>query len=170
MDALEYLKTKKLINEIEDSFTIKKDESEYNLLDLLNEYKKESDDKYLRLLAEFDNYKKRIIKEKEDLISKTKLDTLNSILELNDELNISFKALDENTLDKIYPIISKLHFSLEKIGLKEIKIDTYNEDYHEVISVIPGDETKIIDVISKGYTLNDKVVRYPKVIIMKNEQ
>lgn len=169
MNALEFLKEKKLIDSHSNSFTIIKDEIEYNLLDILDEYKKESDDKYLRLVAEFENYKKRINKEKEDLTIKTKLDTLNMVLELNDELNISLKSLDQNTLFNIDPILSKFKSLLDKIELKEIQTITYDDSIHEVISVLPGDETKIIDVLSKGYTLNDRVVRYPKVIITKNE-
>lgn len=169
MDALEFLKEKKLIDSESTSFTIIKDDLEYNLLDILDEYKKDSDDKYLRLVAEFENYKKRINKEKEDLVIKTKLDTLNMVLELNDELNISLKSLDQNTLSNIKPILSKFKSLLDKTGLKEIQTHTYDDNIHEVISVLPGDETKIIDVLSKGYTLNDKIVRYPKVIITKNE-
>ena len=169
MEALEFLKEKNLIDKESHSFTIIKDESEYNLLDLLNEYKKDSDNKYLILLADFENYKKRVNKEKEDLVTKIKLDSLNSILELNDELNLSLKTLDQITLSKIDPIISKFKSSLEKIGLKEIQTETYDENTHEVISVLSGDETKIIDVLSKGYTLNNKIVRYPKVIISKND-
>jgi molecular chaperone GrpE len=169
MNALEFLKQKNLIDQKSNSFTIIKDEIEYNLLDILDEYKKESEDKYVRLFAEFDNYKKRVNKEKEDIITKTKLDTLDLILELNDELNLSIKSLDQNTISNISPILSKFKSILDKTGLEEIQTNTYDENIHEVISVIPGDETKIIDVLSKGYTLKNKIVRYPKVIISKND-
>lgn len=169
MNTLEFLKKINIINEDANSFTIIKDNVEYNLIDILDEYKKDSTNRYLSLLADFENYKKRVSKEKEDISTKVKLDTLNSILELNDDFNISLKSLDENSKKNILPIINKFNLSLEKMGLKEIQTLSYDENIHEVVSVIIGQETKIVDVLSKGYTINDKIIRYPKIILSKNE-
>jgi molecular chaperone GrpE (heat shock protein) len=65
-------------------------------------------------------------------------------------------------------ILSKLDTFLKSQGIENIQTDEYDEDLHEVISVIPSDEVKVFDVVSKGYTLNGKPFRYPKIILGKN--
>ena len=72
---------------------------------------------------------------------------------------------EENTGVKL--IAQKLENFLKSQGVEAIQTDTYDEDLHEVISVIPSEETKIIDVASKGYTLNGKPFRYPKIVLGK---
>ena len=129
------------------------------------ETKAELKDKYLRLYAEFENYKKRAQKEKEEIKITTKVSTLSSILDVNDDLHIASKQIKSEGIDLI---LSKLESFLKKQGIETIQTETYDPDIHEVISVVPtGDENKIVDVINKGYKFNDKVIRYPKVILGK---
>jgi molecular chaperone GrpE len=127
---------------------------------------KESSDKYLRLAADFENYKKRVQKEKEDLISNTKVKMLQSILDMDNDLNFAVKSSPELG-DGVKLIISKLDTFLKSQGIETIQTNEYDEDLHEVITVLQSDDTKIIDVVSKGYTLNGKPFRYPKIILGK---
>lgn len=122
-------------------------------------------DKYIRLYAEFENYKKRSLRDKEDIKSNAITKTIEVVLDLNDDLNLSKKSItDSTTLDGINLIIDKVSTSLSKIGIEEIPTDEYNIDLHEVISVV-GDGKKIIDVLSKGYTLYGTPFKYPKVVL-----
>lgn len=134
-------------------------------LEVLNDKLIESENKYIRLYADFENYKKRSQKEKEDLITNTKIKLLQSILDMDNDLNFALKSNGDN--DGIKLIISKLDNFLKSQGIETIQTETYDEELHEVISVIPGDSEKIIDVVSKGYTLNGKPFRYPKIILSK---
>ena len=107
-------------------------------------------DKYLRLSAEFDNFRKRVLKEKEDLIIKTKSSVLESILEIDSDLSLALK----NTND----LLSQ--------GRQTIQTTTYDADIHDVISIVStGQKDKIIDVVSKGYMINDKIIKHPKVVL-----
>lgn len=126
---------------------------------------KESEDRYLRLYADFENYKKRTQKEKEDLVTNTKIKLLQSILDMDNDLNFALKSNGDS--DGINLIISKLWTFLKSQGIESIQTETYDDELHEVISIIPGEEEKIVDVVSKGYTLNGKPFRYPKIILSK---
>jgi len=125
--------------------------------------KDELNDKYLRLCAEFDNYKKRVAKEKEDIKTKTKIDTITSILDLDNDLSIATK---NDPSEGLKLIVSKVDKYLNSQGISSIPCDEYDIDTHEVISKI-SDGEDIIDVASKGYKLNDTIIRYPKVILGK---
>ena len=125
-------------------------------------------DSYLRLYADFDNYKKRVIKEKEEIRLKTKLDTLQSVLELDNDLHLAQKVIkDPKSLEAVKIITDKLSSFLKSKGFEEVQTETYDEDLHEVISVIETGKEGIVDVVSKGYKLNGQVVKYPKVILSK---
>jgi molecular chaperone GrpE len=122
------------------------------------------DDRMLALAADFDNYKKRVQKEKEELVTNTKVKMLTSILDMDNDLSIALK----NTEDEgVKLIANKLTNFLKSQGIEEIQTDSYDEDLHEVISILEVGESKIIDVIGKGYTLNGKPFRYPKIILGK---
>lgn len=125
----------------------------------------EANDKYLRLAAEFDNYRRRINKEKEDLTMSTKTKMLSSILDLDSDLSIATKQEKDN--DGLKLMQSKIENFLQSHGVKSIQTETYDEDLHEVVQVLEIGEQKIIDVISKGYTINEKPFRYPKIILGK---
>lgn len=133
-----------------------------------SQYEPDWKDSYLRLYADFDNYKKRVIKEKEDIKVKTKLDTLQSVLELDNDLHIAQKMIkDESSLKAVKIVTDKLTNFLKSRGFEEIQTEIYDEDLHEVISVIETGHVKILDVVSKGYKLNGQVVKYPKIILSK---
>jgi molecular chaperone GrpE len=171
MEALEFLREKKLLSEDKESFKIIHDDAgELSLVEMLNEYSElKGNDKYLRLAAEFENYKKRVQKEKEDLVLNTKVKTLSSLLDMDNDFNIATKSIkNEEALEGIRVIHSKLSSFLISQGIEEVQTESYDEDLHEVISVIPGEDNKIVDVVSKGYTLNGKPFRYPKIVLSKN--
>jgi len=144
------------------------------LLSQYNELEKkltESEDKYLRLFAEFDNYKKRVQKEKEEIKVSTKNQTLSSVLDLDSDLSIAMKN-SKGDNEGLKLIISKLDTFLKNQGIEPIQTETYDADLHEVISVLDvvGEEAItpiVIDVVSKGYTLNGKPFRFPKIILGK---
>lgn len=163
MDTVEFLREKKLLAEDKESFTIIHDEAgEVSLNDLLNEFSGESKNSYLRLAAEFDNYKKRVAKEKQDLVNNTKVKMLTAILDMDSDISIAMKNVEDEGLKLI---ASKLDKFLKEQGIESIQTDTYDGELHEVISVIDVGEEKIVDVVSKGYTLNGKPFRYPKIIL-----
>jgi molecular chaperone GrpE len=133
---------------------------------VLEEQLKESNEKYLRLAAEFENFKKRTIKEKEDLVSNTKVKMIQSILDMDNDLNFALKNSEVSEGMKL--ILNKLQSFLKSQGIEEIQTENYDEDLHEVISVIESDKSGIVDVVSKGYTLNGQPFRYPKIILAKD--
>ena len=134
-----------------------------------------AEDKYIRLYAEFDNYKRRVSKEKEDIRNNTKVSMITSILDMDNDISIALKNIkDEAARDGVRLIAQKLENFLKNQGIESIQTETYDEDLHEVISVIPigsGDnstgETKIIEVVSKGYSLNGQPFRHPKIVLGK---
>lgn len=146
---------------------IKEENLEYTSLEMeLNTKLIESEDKYLRLFAEFENYKKRVQKDKEDIRIATKTNMLSSILDLDSDLAIAMKN-SKGDNEGLKLIMSKLERFLNNQGVESIQTDTYDADLHEVISVLEVGEEKIVDVVSKGYTINGNPFRYPKIILGK---
>ena len=136
----------------------------------------ELEDKYLRQVAEFDNFRRRVMKEKAELILNGGEKVLTSLLPVVDDLEraqqhmanaTDVKALKEG----IDLIIDKFNKLLKSQGVKEIetKGKDFDVNYHEAITMIPSENDeqkgKIVDCVSKGYTLNDKVIRYAKVVV-----
>lgn len=131
-------------------------------------------DKYIRLVAEFDNYKKRTLKEKTELIFNGSEKTIGAVLPILDDFE---RAIADNTDDATavkegFSLIYKKFFeTLEKLGVKKIETEDadFNVDYHEAIAMIPGmgddKKGKVIDCVQTGYTLNDKVIRHAKVAV-----
>ena len=134
-------------------------------------------DKYLRLYSEFDNYRKRTIKEKIELSKTASADVILSILPVLDDFERAIKAFeisDESTdalKHGIILIFNKFTNILSQQGLKQIKAvgEEFNTDFHEAITQIPATDPamkgKIIDETEKGYILYDKVIRYSKVVV-----
>lgn len=133
-------------------------------------------DKYLRQVAEFDNYRKRTLKEKTELILNGGAKVLESLLPVLDDLERAAqnmeKSDDVQTLKEgVDLIISKLNKTLEAQGLK--RMDTigadFDTDYHEAVALIPAQEDSqknhVIDCVQTGYMLNDKVLRHAKVVV-----
>lgn len=130
----------------------------------VEQIKSEMNNQYLRLLADFDNYKKRINKEKEEIKLNTKIQMLSSILDIDSDLAIAKKSIKDEGLNLI---LSKLDSFLKSQGVESIQTESYDSELHEVISIMEIGEEKIVDVISKGYTINGKPFRYPKIILGK---
>lgn len=133
-------------------------------------------DKFLRLFAEFENYKKRTAKERIELFTTASQDLMTSLLPILDDFDRAYseisKSSDKDLLKGITLISDKLKDTLKSKGLTEVEVkqgDMFNADDHEAITQIPAPSKKlkgkIIDVIEKGYALGDKVIRFPKVVI-----
>ena len=123
-----------------------------------------NNDKFLRLYAEFENYKKRVSNERAILVNKTKLESISSLLDFNDELYYAIKNLPANETEGLLILSDKLNSRLVAMGIMEIQTDIYDMDQHDVISAI-GDDKKIVDVISKGYSIDGVIYRHPKVVL-----
>ena len=141
---------------------------EDNPVSVLEEQLKEEKIKYLLLYADFENYKRRVHKEKEELKSNTKVSMITSILDMDNDIELAIKNIkDDSARDGVKLIASKVQNFLKTQGIEPIQTETYDEDLHEVISVLEIGETKIVDVVSKGYTLNEKPFRFPKIVLGK---
>ena len=163
------MEEKELINENQSGEFVEQSESTVDPIAELNEKLQQSEEKYLRLYAEFENYRKRVQKDKEEIAVKTKVKMLTSILDMDNDLSFAIKSVKSTEAqDGLRLIYSKLETFLKSQGIEEIQTETYDDELHEVISVMPSEEEKIIDVVSKGYTLNDKPFRYPKIILGRN--
>ena len=137
---------------------------------------KELEDKHLRLFSEFENYRKRTQKEKSDLITSAKADTFKLLLPILDDFDRALKSISEasnvdSLKEGVLLIYNKITKSLETQGLTEmdVKEKEFNAEEHEAITNIsaPSEKLKgkILDVLEKGYILNEKIIRYPKVIV-----
>lgn len=136
----------------------------------------EQKDKYLRLSAEFDNYRKRTLKEKAELILNGGEKSLSSILPVIDDFERAIKTMETATdvnavKEGVELIYHKFMAVLAQNGVKpiETKDQPLNTDYHEAIAVIPApteeQKGKILDCVQTGYMLNDKVIRHAKVVV-----
>jgi molecular chaperone GrpE len=126
-------------------------------------------EKYQRTLAEFDNWKKRLNREKEDLVITTKSRILEPIMNMYGDLILSTKYLSPSELEKINPIINKFNNWIHSMDIELIDNTEYDPDKHEVVSIINSDKSGILDVVSLGWTLNGKIIKYSKIILSKNE-
>ena len=148
-------------------------ESEKSDFDKLKDELAEFKDKYLRLYSEFDNFRKRTSKEKLDLIQNANEQLLVALLPIVDDFDRASKAGEENQDMEGYKLIQdKFTKSMEKYGVKIMKVEAgsdFDPDFHEAITQIPAPDEKlkgkIVDVIEKGYLLNEKVIRYAKVVV-----
>ncbi len=126
----------------------------------------EAEEKYVRLYAEFENYKRRVQKEKEEIKFNTKVGMVTPILDMDNDVAIAIKNIkDESAREGVQLIAQKLENFLKSQGIESIQTETYDDELHEVISVVPTGKTEIIDVVSKGYMLNCKPFRHPKIVI-----
>ena len=143
--------------------------------DQLKEDLAKEKDRFLRLFAEFENYKKRTAKERIDLYKTANEDVLIALLPVLDDFDRAIieisKSGDENLIKGVELIFDKLKNTLTAKGLEMVEVragDAFNADYAEAITQIPApsDELKgkIVDVVEKGYKLGDKIIRFPKVV------
>ena len=145
---------------------------EENLAKQLEELK----DKYLRTVAEFENFKRRTLKEKTELILNGGEKTITAILPIIDDMERAIEnAHKQACVDAVEEgwelIYKKLLSTLEGMGVRKIEVDgkDFDVDFHEAVAMVPGmgddKKGKIIDCVQTGYTLNDKVIRHAKVAV-----
>jgi molecular chaperone GrpE len=144
---------------------------------LLKAKVEELNDKYLRLFSEFDNYRKRTIREKIDMGRTASEEVISSLLTILDDFERANKAFESKDItveamkEGIQLIYLKFRNILTQKGLKEMNAtgEIFNTDFHEAITHIPAPgkdmKNKVLDEVEKGYLLNDKVIRYAKVVI-----
>jgi len=149
--------------------------NELSAEDKLKEELKEANDKYLRLYAEFDNYRRRTTKERQEQLLTAGKDVIVSMLPVLDDFERALKAMETATdvipvKEGVALVQNKLKHILTAKGLKEMstKGQPFDAEVHEAITNIPaGDEQKgkVVDELEKGYFLNDKVIRFAKVVV-----
>jgi molecular chaperone GrpE len=136
----------------------------------------EQKEKYLRLYAEFDNFKRRTAKERVELIQTAGKEVIQGLLEVMDDMDRAEKQMNNSSdigiiREGIQLVFHKFRSNMQSKGLKEMESigKEFNPDIHEAITEIPspGNEGKIIDQVEKGYYLNDKIIRFAKVVVGK---
>ena len=147
-----------------------------NMLAEAQQMVNEERDKYLRLAAEFDNYRKRTLKEKAELIKNGGEKTLTAILPVLDDFERALKNMEATEATQamkegVELIFTKFNKVLAQEGLQKIETEgkDFDVDFHEAIALIPAPSEdlkgKILDCVQTGYTLNDKVIRHAKVAV-----
>jgi molecular chaperone GrpE len=137
---------------------------------------RELKDKHLRLLAEFDNYKKRTMRERLDLLNSASKDVMVSLLPVLDDFDRAKKSADDPNNEEVFSegvtmVYNRLYNILQNLGLKAMTStgEPFDAEYHEAITEIPAPDEKmkgkVIDTLEKGYTLNDKIIRHAKVVV-----
>jgi molecular chaperone GrpE len=153
-------------------------EEELSVEEKLSQELETQKDKYLRLFAEFENYKRRTSKERIELFKTAGQEVMQAMLPVLDDFNRASKEVakskDKEVIQGVELIHNKLKDTLKAKGLEEFKVsvgDAFDADLHEAITQIPAPtedmKGKIIDVIEVGYTLGEKIIRYPKVVTGK---
>lgn len=133
-------------------------------------------DSHLRLMAEYDNYRKRTMKEKSDLIKYGGEKMITSFLDIMDDIDLAIKNMGsaesvDGLIEGVQIIQNKFVGALKAQGVNAMEVigEDFDADRHEAVALVPTDEAdkkgKVIDCIQTGYTLNDKVIRHPKVVV-----
>lgn len=168
--------TQELENKVVDEATTETEVTEsLSELDQVKEELAQEKDKFLRLFAEFENYKRRTTKERLELFKTAGQEVIQSMLPVLDDFDRAMaeieKAKDKELAKGVGLISNKFRETLKSKGLEEVSVragDTFDADQHEAITQIPAPNKKlkgkIIDVIEKGYKLGDKIIRFPKVV------
>jgi molecular chaperone GrpE len=139
--------------EVDNSDTETKEEIDYKQL-------------YIRLSADFDNYRKRTLKEREEITLRTKASVLDSIMDLDSDVSIASESIkDEQAREGMKLILNKVNKFLSNNGIESIQNETYNPEEHEVVHILTEGSKEIKSVVSKGYKSGDKILRYSKVVI-----
>lgn len=138
----------------------------------------EMKDKHLRLFAEFENYKKRTLREKMDLLSSAAQDTMAALLPVLDDFDRAKKSAEQEGTTEIFSegvhlVYQKLYSVLSQKGLKEMESNNlaFDPELHEAITEIPAPtedmKGKVLDTVEKGYYLKEKIIRHAKVVVGK---
>lgn len=152
------------------------DEVEQSEEEQLREDLAKEKDKFLRLFAEFENYKKRTSKERMDLFKTAGQEVIVSLLPVLDDFERALKELSRSENKEMFKgvelISGKFKETLKSKGLEDLEVkagDSFDADIHEAITQIPAPSKKmkgkVIDVIEKGFKLGDKIIRHPKVVV-----
>ncbi|MBY0244711.1 MAG: nucleotide exchange factor GrpE [Sphingobacteriaceae bacterium] len=164
------------VNEVENPINEVSEVEELSIEEKFALEKTELNDKYLRLFAEFDNYKRRTQKERVELLQTASKDVVVSLLSVLDDFDRALKATENSTevapvREGVILIQTKLKSILANKGLKEMETlhTSFDADIHEAITNIPAPSEdlkgKVVDELEKGYTLNDKIIRFAKVVV-----
>jgi len=147
-------------------------------LDVLKKEIEEQKEKFIRLYADFDNFKRRNAKERVELIQTAGREVIQSLLEVMDDCDRAERQMQKSDdvaqiREGIQLVFSKLRNTMQSKGVKEMKTigEEFNADFHEAITEIPVTDDKmrgkVVDEVEKGYTLNDKIIRFAKVVVGK---
>ncbi|MBC2839900.1 nucleotide exchange factor GrpE [Robiginitalea sp. SC105] len=145
-------------------------------LEALEEELAAEKEKYLRLFAEFENFRKRTARERSEMYRTAGQDVITALLPVLDDFDRALKELnragDEESLKGVALIHNKFKETLKNKGLEEIQVaegDAFDADLHEAVTQIPAPDKrlrgKVVDVIEKGFSLGDRVIRHPKVVV-----
>lgn len=179
------MKKKKENNELEKEQKVEVQENaqestennqETNEIEVLKAENQELNDKYIRKVAEFENYRKNMLKQQSELIKNGGERVFIDMLPLIDDFERALKAIEKteetaSLYEGVELIYNKFIAFLNKNGVKEIITENaeFNTDFHEAVTTFPAPseemKNKIIDCVSKGYTMNEKVIRYAKVVV-----
>jgi molecular chaperone GrpE len=163
-----------LENKAEDQNTVASPEPPTDELQKLKEELAGSKDKFIRLYSEFENFRRRTAKEKLEMIQGANEQLIKSLLPVADDFERaekSFKEKSDSDAEGFFLIQNKFKKILELYGVKPMDVQTasdFDTDMHEAITQIPGPENlkgKVVDVVEKGYLLNEKVIRFAKVVV-----
>ncbi|MBM1106356.1 nucleotide exchange factor GrpE [Aurantibacter crassamenti] len=154
------------------------EQEEVSIEDELRQDLAKEKEKFLRLFAEFENYKKRTSKERMELFKTAGQEVIVAMLPVVDDFDRALpelaKSEDKEAFKGVELISNKLRETLKSKGLEEVKVkqgDTFDAEIHDAITQIPAPKNKlkgkVIDVIEKGFKLGDKIIRHPKVVVGK---
>ncbi len=166
------------IDEVEEQEEKEENKEELSETEKLKEEVQKEKDKFLRLFAEFENYKRRTSKERVELFKTASQEVMLAMLPVLDDFDRALKEIekteDKNLLKGVELIHNKFRETLKNKGLEPMNVkqgDTFDADLHEAVTQIPAPDKKlkgkIVDVVESGYTLGEKIIRYPKVVTGK---
>ena len=165
-------------NNIQDESSSTSETYEAENLESVDQELAQLKDKYLRLVAEFENYKRRTMKEKLELMGTAARDTLSALLPVLDDFDRAKKNADDESSEEIFSegialVYTKLYKTLEQRGLSPMESTglDFDPESHEAITEIPAPSPdlkgKVVDTVEKGYMLKDKIIRHAKVVVGK---
>lgn len=177
MDERENINNEENLAETESGQQVESTEA-VNEIDQLKKELEEQKEKFIRIYAEFDNYKRRNAKERIELIQTAGREVIQALLEVLDDSERAENQIQKTddvaqVREGIQLVFSKFRTIMQSKGLKEMKSigEEFNPDLHEAITEIPVEDEsmkgKVVDQVEKGYTLNDKIIRFAKVVVGK---
>jgi len=172
----EEIENSQSVNETELNEEIEAEQEEITVEEQLRDDLAKEKDKFLRLFAEFENFKKRTSKERMDLFKTAGQDVIVSLLPVMDDFDRALKEISKSEDKELFKgvelISNKFRETLKNKGLEEVEAkqgDVFDAEIHDAVTQIPAPEKKlkgkIIDVIEKGFKLGDKIIRHPKVVV-----